>query len=48
MYKAGRLGLGQEPGIGWESTVLELPQRRLDTRRTRGNQSITERIQEVV
>jgi hypothetical protein len=46
-YKAGRLRLGQEPGLGHEIKVLELPKRRLRTRQTRENQSIKESIQEV-
>jgi hypothetical protein len=46
-YKAGRLRLGQEPGVEQESKVLESPKRRFGTRRTRGNQSINESIQEV-
>jgi hypothetical protein len=46
--KAGRLELGQEPEVRWESKVLNLPEQRLGTRRTRGNQSIKESIQEVV
>jgi hypothetical protein len=45
--KARRLGLGQKPGLRWESKVLKLPKQRLGTRRTRGNQSIKESIQEV-
>jgi hypothetical protein len=48
MYKAGRLGLEQEPGLRWESKVLELPKQRLGTKSTRGNKSIKESIQEVV
>jgi hypothetical protein len=45
--KAGRLGLGQEKGLGQESKVLEMPKQRLGTKSTRGNQNIKESIQEV-
>jgi hypothetical protein len=45
---AGRLRPRQEPSLGRESKVLELPQQKLDTRRIRGNQSIKESIQEAV
>jgi hypothetical protein len=43
-YKAGRLELGQELGLRWESKVLESPKRGVGTWRTRGNQSIKESI----
>jgi hypothetical protein len=45
--KAGRLRLRQELGLGQERKVLELPKRRLGTRRIRDNQSIEEIIQQV-
>jgi hypothetical protein len=47
MCKTRGLGLGQGPGLGEKSKVLELPQQKLSTRRTRGNQSIKKSIQEV-
>jgi hypothetical protein len=46
MCKAGRLELEQEQGLRRENKVLKLPRQRLDTKRTSGNQSIEESIQE--